>query len=180
MAKDLARNNPLDDELLKGMQFKEVDLLNVILRNDPDRGPVIHEANWAFNKHSKDMLAQGVNSFEVRPNGYDMLVHVPRKSSGERWEYKNALLPSALHADPAQVQAWIEMAPDLETEATPPSYEAQQKQYQRLVESAGHTGSGKPQGPSYATHSAPQRTAPQAATVRRTPPVSDGGNSGLE
>ena len=180
MAKDLARNNPLDDKLIKGMQFKEIDLLNVILRDDPDRGPVVHEANWAFNQHSKDMIVQGVNPFDISPEGYDMLIHVPRKNSGERWGYKSALKSSALHADPAQARAWIEMALDLEAEATPPSYEAQQKQYQRLVESAGHTGSGKPQGQSYVAHSAPQRTAPQAATVRRAPPVSDGGNSGLE
>ena len=94
--------------------------------------------------------------------------------SGERWGYKSALKPSPLHTDPAQVRAWIEMAPDLEAEATVPTYEAQQKKYQRLIESAGHVGNGKPQGQSYA----PQRTAPQAATVRRTPPVSDGGNGG--
>lgn len=174
MAKDLARNNPLDDEIIKNMQAKEVDLLNVILRHDLERGPVIHEANWAFNQHSKDMIAQGVNSFDISPEGYDMLIHVPRKNSGERWGYKSALKASPLHADPAQVRAWIEMAPDLEAEAIAPTYEAQQKKYQRLVESAGHVGNGKPQGQSYA----PQRTAPQAATVRRTPPVSDGGNGG--
>ena len=177
-ATELARNNPLDDQLIKNMQPKEVDLFNVILRHDLERGPVIHEANWAFNKYSKDVLAQGVNSFDPRPDGFDVLIHVPRKSSGERWEYKNALRPSPLNPDPAQMQAWIEMAPDLEAEARAiPTYEQQQKQYQRLIENTSFAGGGNPQGQAAQGYTPTTQTA---VTVRRASAtvVSDGG-SGL-
>lgn len=179
--RDLAQGNPLDLDVVKQMEAREVDLINVILRNDEARGPVIHEANYAFAKHSKDMMAQGVNSFDPTPQGFDLAIHVPVKGSGQRWEYKNRLKPSPLSTDPQQMADWIANAPDLAAEARCLTFDQQEKAYQKALErrppASGVAAAPAQHVQSYSSQPArqPAPAARQiAGTVAQRPPADDG------
>jgi len=175
--RDIAQGNPLDLEIVKQMEARQADLVCLILRNDEERGPVIHEANYAFAKHSRDMLAQGVNSFDPSAAGFDLSISVPPKGSGKRWEYKNRLRPSPLHTDPQQVADWIANAPDLAAEARCLTYDQQEKAYQKALD----RGSFPPaqaapvQHVAATTHAAaPRQVAARTLPARSVGPADDG------
>lgn len=129
-AQQMLTNNPLDADIAKKMSPQDNILFNVILRSDPDRGPVVHEAHWSFDKTYASASSQGVNLFDPSPNGVDSTVHVPiKKGSGERWAYAYQLQRKPLHHDPAQVQDWVSRAHNLDVLSTCMSYEDQYNAY---------------------------------------------------
>ena len=161
---EFAASNPIDEETIKRMKPRTIILMWGILRSDPNRGPVIHEGHWSFDKLYATLVKQGVNPFDPL-RGFDINIHVPRKGSGERWDYRQAALPTPLavlpngQPDMAQINHWISLTHDLADKAKCKSYEEQLAAYQKAANKSGG-GGGSQGGGGVATHNAPAYTPP--------------------
>ena len=134
--------NPLDGDLADKMQPRQGFVFNVLLRNDPDRGPVIHESHWSWKKYADDQRKNGKNAFDPSAAGRDVVYQMPERD-GERHEYKPMLDPTPL-GSPEEINDLISRAHDLFVNTRPLSYKDQEEAYQKALDrSSFPPGSGQ-------------------------------------
>lgn len=161
---EYAAANPIDEAFIKKLKPRTILFFWGILRNDPNRGPVIHEGHWSFDKLYATLTRQGVNPFDPF-RGFDIQVHVPRKDSGERWDYRQVAMPSPLATQPdgqpdvALINHWISQTYDLADEAKCKSYAEQAIAYEKAMNKGGGSQGGG-HGGGVATHNVPAYAPP--------------------
>lgn len=170
--------NPLDGDLADKMQPRQGFVFNVLLRNDLDRGPVIHESHWSWKKYADEQRKQGKNAFDPSPAGRDVIYQMPERD-GERHEYKPMLDPTAL-GNPEEINDLISRAHDLFVNTRPLSYKDQEEAYQKALDrsSTGGSSSNRSQTTTQVVESRPVSTVRQVASrtlpARAAGPADDG------
>lgn len=116
-ANDLrATGNPADFEMAKQLGASKRVYSNVIVRSQPQRGPVI----WAFGKGiHDDLVALGTTDgwgdySQVTDEGYDIVIHRTGTGMSTRYKLTGSRDCTPLSDDVAQVRMWLEMLHDLD------------------------------------------------------------------
>lgn len=172
--------NDIDMKRAEDMAAREVKYMNVILRHDEARGPVVFEAHYTFTNLCKANQEQfQINAFDAQA-GIDFMVHVPAKQ-GDRWGCGNDPRGrSPLHVDPRQVAEWVNATHDLEKEIRCLPYDKQVEAYEKAAgarsfgpEITGHSPQHYQQPPAqqgYQNQPAPQNYGPPPGQQQYSPP----------
>lgn len=163
MLSKYAQQNTVDAAVLKKMEPSDIFLCNVLLRNDPARGPVVHEGHYSIGMEYQRLRKDGVNIFDPGPQGHDVDIYIAPKGSGQRNSCKTCIAMHPLAATKEEISAILSAAEDLTLLAKPLNYEAQQKLYQDRLNGAlpqgQQQGGGQNQGgfqPQQQSYGAPQ------------------------